>query len=207
MKKALLLVDLQNDFCLNGALAVHDGDAVIDIANQAMQLFHQRGWPIIATLDWHPANHKSFAINSGAQPGEIGTLNGLTQIWWPIHCVQNTSGASLHPRLEQQYISKHIYKGQDPEIDSYSAFFDNGKRSATELNQWLDSENIQHLTILGLATDYCVKFTVLDALELGYQADVIADGCRGVNLAPDDSEKAFHEMTNKGAKIVQLHDL
>ncbi|MFV0548820.1 MAG: bifunctional nicotinamidase/pyrazinamidase [Limnobaculum xujianqingii] len=207
MKKALLLVDLQNDFCLNGALAVHDGDAVIDIANQAMRAFHQRGWPVIATLDWHPENHKSFAVNSGTQPGEVGTLNGLMQVWWPIHCVQNTSGSSLHPQLEQQYISQRIYKGQDPETDSYSAFFDNGKRSATELNQWLNSENIQHLVVLGLATDYCVKFTVLDALELGYQTEVIEEGCRGVNLATDDSEKALHEMATKGARIIQLHDI
>ncbi|MBK5144753.1 bifunctional nicotinamidase/pyrazinamidase [Budviciaceae bacterium BWR-B9] len=207
MKKALLLVDLQNDFCLNGTLAVHDGDAVIDIANQAMRIFHQHGWPVIATLDWHPANHKSFAINSGTQPGEVGTLNGLTQVWWPTHCVQNTTGASLHPQLEQQYINKRIYKGQDPEIDSYSAFFDNGKRSATALHQWLNSENIQHLTVLGLATDYCVKFTVLDALELGYQTEVIAEGCRGVNLAAGDSEKALHEMSAKGARVIQLHDI
>ncbi|MDR0805807.1 MAG: bifunctional nicotinamidase/pyrazinamidase [Enterobacteriaceae bacterium] len=207
MKKALLLIDLQNDFCLNGALAVPEGDDVIDIANQAIRLFHQRNLPIIATLDWHPADHKSFAVNSGTQIGETGELNGLPQIWWAEHCVQGTKGAELHPRLEKQLINKLIYKGQNNEIDSYSAFFDNGKLSETELNSWLTSQNIKQLVVLGLATDYCVKFTVLDGLALGYQIELIADGCRGVNLQPHDSQQALTEMVQNGAKIIRLVDI
>lgn len=207
MKKALLLVDLQHDFCENGALAVPEGDDVIDIANRAITLFHQRNWPIVATLDWHPANHKSFAVNSGTQIGEIGELNGLAQVWWPVHCVQDTFGSELHSRLQKQYISKLIYKGQNSEIDSYSAFFDNGKKSATELNQWLTEHDITQLVVMGLATDYCVKFTVLDGLALGYQIEIITDGCRGVNLQPKDSEKALEEMRDKGANLIQLEDI
>ncbi|SUB82921.1 nicotinamidase/pyrazinamidase [Pragia fontium] len=207
MKKALLLVDLQHDFCLNGALAVPDGDEVIHVANQAIHVFHQRGWPIIATLDWHPANHKSFAVNSGGQIGESGLLNGLPQIWWPVHCVQNTHGASLHEKLEQQQITTLIYKGQNSETDSYSAFFDNDKRSSTQLHDWLTEQSIRQLVIMGLATDYCVKFTVLDGLELGYQVEVLAAGCRGVNLQPTDSEQALTDMMEQGAKIIQLQQL
>lgn len=207
MTKALLLVDLQNDFCPNGSLAVLEGDQTITVANQAIQHFHSLHNKIIATQDWHPENHKSFASQSNWPVGAFGELNGLPQVFWPDHCIQQRFGAELHPDLIKDQIDKVIYKGMNPEIDSYSAFFDNGKRQQTELNDWLKAHDITHLTIMGLATDYCVKFTVLDALSLGYQVDLLVEGCRGVNIQPDDSQNAIDEMVQQGANLITLNQL
>lgn len=201
---ALLLIDLQNDFCHQGALPVSGGDEVIDTANQVMLYFKQQQRPIIASQDWHPADHRSFAINSGGVVGESGELDGLPQVWWPVHCVQGSTGAAFHTKLHHHMIDKIIRKGQHRDVDSYSAFFDNGKRQSTELSTWLQQHQIQQLWIMGLATDYCVKFTVLDALALGYDVWIIPDGCRGVNLHPNDSQQALTEMVAKGAKLMNL---
>ncbi|MFI0488709.1 MAG: bifunctional nicotinamidase/pyrazinamidase [Yersinia sp. (in: enterobacteria)] len=204
MNTALLLIDLQNDFCAGGALAVAEGERVIDIANQAISNCIAQKIPVIASQDWHPAEHRSFAINSNAEPGTIGELDGLIQIWWPIHCVQHQPGAAFHPQLQQDAIQHVFHKGQDPNIDSYSAFFDNGKRAKTPLDRWLTQQGIENLFIMGLATDYCVKYSVLDALTLGYKTAVISDGCRGVNLQPQDSELAFKAMSDAGAHLLIL---
>lgn len=198
---ALLLIDLQNDFCPGGALAVTEGDRVIAVANRLATAFRQRGEPVLATLDWHPANHGSFASVAGKPPGTLGELNGLPQIWWPDHCIQHGKGAELHPALDRRLLTAQIRKGENAEIDSYSAFYDNGQRHQTELHGWLQARDIAALTIMGLATDYCVKFSVLDALKLGYQVTVVAAGCRGVELQPGDSEKALLEMELAGARI------
>lgn len=203
---ALLLIDLQNDFCAGGALAVPEGDDVIAIANQLIDQCVNAGEVIIASQDWHPANHGSFASQHQVAPYSQGELDGLPQTFWPAHCVQNSPGAALHPRLKQQAITALFHKGQNPAIDSYSAFFDNGQRQKTGLDDWLRARNIRELTILGLATDYCVKFTVLDALALGYTVNVITDGCRGVNIAPQDSANAFSEMAAAGATLYTIHD-
>lgn len=204
MKTALLLIDLQNDFCPGGALAVTDGDAVIAVANQAIAASAARGEPVVACQDWHPANHRSFAVNANAEVGTLGELAGLPQVWWPVHCVQGSQGAEFHSQLNQQGISAVFRKGQNTDIDSYSAFFDNGHRSHTELDAWLKTQGVSHLAIMGLATDYCVKFSVLDALALGYQTSVITDGCRGVDLQPGDSQHAFQAMQQAGAQLVTL---
>lgn len=201
MRGALLLIDLQNDFCPGGALAVSEGDRVIPVANQAIVGAKAAGWPVVATQDWHPANHGSFAANSGGNVGELGELNGLTQVWWPVHCVQNTPGADFHPALDTREFDNIVYKGTDPGIDSYSAFFDNGRRTSTELHGWLQQQGVTRLVIMGLATDYCVKYSVLDALQLGYQVEVLEAGCRGVNLRPQDSADALAHMEAQGAKI------
>ncbi|HEM6891508.1 TPA: bifunctional nicotinamidase/pyrazinamidase [Providencia rettgeri] len=207
MKTALLLVDLQNDFCTGGALAVNESEHVIEVANKAIAHCTQQRITIIASQDWHPATHLSFAVNSGTKVGEIGKLNGLDQVWWPVHCVQGELGANFHPRLNQQAIEKVFTKGENPQVDSYSAFFDNDRVSQTQLHGWLQAQNISHLIVMGIATDYCVKFTVLDALKLGYTVDVLTDGCRGVNLAADDSLKALKSMEKEGAKLITLADL
>lgn len=197
---ALLIIDVQNDFCSNGALEVREGDMVIPIINKLIDTFEKNGDLIIATQDFHPKEHKSFSINSGGKIGTIGELNGLSQIWWPEHCVIGTHGSEFHKDLKK---IKHIVKkGTDIEIDSYSGFFDNGKLKATELDKLLKSNNIKTLFIAGLATDYCVKYTVLDALSLKYEVYVIKDGCRGVNLSAQDSKKALDEMEKAGAKII-----
>ncbi|WP_147386034.1 bifunctional nicotinamidase/pyrazinamidase [Fusobacterium perfoetens] len=205
--KALLLIDLQNDFCKNGALEVKDGDKVISVGNLLMEKFKNSNNMILATKDWHPITHKSFASNSDGKIGELGILNGLPQVWWPNHCVENTKGSEFHPNLNSKYIDKIIFKGTNKEIDSYSGFFDNGKLNKTELDSILKKNNIDTLYIMGLATDFCVKFTVLDALQLGYKVYLVEDGCRGVNLTPNSSLDAINEMKEKGAIIINSSEI
>ncbi|WBM69091.1 bifunctional nicotinamidase/pyrazinamidase [Buttiauxella sp. WJP83] len=206
MKRALLMVDLQNDFCAGGALAVPDGDSTIDVANALMSYCKARGDAILATQDWHPANHGSFASVQKTEPYTQGKLDGLNQTWWPDHCVQNSAGAELHPLLNSQRIDAIFQKGENPLVDSYSGFFDNGHRQKTQLDDWLSRHEIKQLVVVGLATDYCVKFTALDALSLGYEVTVITDGCRGVNLHPQDSLRAFQDMSAAGATLMTLAD-
>ncbi len=197
--RALVLVDLQYDFCPGGALAVAHGDETIPVARRLMPAFDV----VVATQDWHPANHGSFAVNHpGRQPYELAELAGLPQVLWPAHCVQGTHGAELHVDLERGRLTEVFRKGTDPAIDSYSGFFDNGHRKATGLGDWLKARGITELYVLGLATDYCVKFTALDARQLGFAVSVVADGCRGVELTPGDSAKAIAEMRAAGATIV-----
>ncbi|MDC9595391.1 bifunctional nicotinamidase/pyrazinamidase [Xenorhabdus anantnagensis] len=207
MKTALLLVDLQNDFCTGGALAVKDSDAVIEVANNVIALCQKNNITVIASQDWHPANHMSFAENAGRKVGELGELNGIPQVWWPNHCVQGQFGAEFHPSLNQSAIQEVFRKGENSQIDSYSAFFDNDHKSETRLHDWLTKQNIQRLFVLGIATDYCIKFTVLDALALGYETYVITDGCRGVNIQANDSQQAFEEMAAKGAKLIPQNEI
>lgn len=204
--RALLLVDLQNDFCAGGALAVPEGDNTVDIANQLINWCQSRDIPVIASQDWHPANHGSFASQHQVAVYSQGMLDGLPQTFWPDHCIQNSEGAALHPLLKQKAINRIFHKGENPLVDSYSAFFDNGRRQKTTLDEWLREHNIGELIIMGLATDYCVKFTVLDALQLGYRVNVITDGCRGVNINPQDSAQAFMEMSVAGATLYTLAD-
>lgn len=205
-QRALLLVDLQNDFCAGGALAVPEGDSTVDVANRLIAWCQACGEAAIASQDWHPANHGSFASQHQVEPYSQGQLDGLAQTFWPDHCVQNTEGAALHPLLNQKAIATVFYKGENPQVDSYSAFFDNGRRQKTALDDWLKAHSITELIVMGLATDYCVKFTVQDALQLGYRVNVITDGCRGVNLQPQDSSYAFMEMAAQGATLYTLDD-
>jgi nicotinamidase/pyrazinamidase len=164
--RALVLVDIQNDFVPGGALPVPEGDKVVPIANRVQPLFDL----VVATQDWHPQNHGSFAANHpGKHPGEVIDLNGLPQILWPVHCVQGTPGAEFVPGLEMRQVASIIHKGTDPEIDSYSGFFDNGHRKATGLEAYLKSQGVDDVYVMGLATDYCVKFTVLDAVQQGFR--------------------------------------
>ncbi|HLP78182.1 MAG TPA: bifunctional nicotinamidase/pyrazinamidase, partial [Candidatus Paceibacterota bacterium] len=154
--KALILVDIQNDFLSGGALAVPDGDAVIPVANRLQAAFPL----VVATQDWHPANHGSFAANHpGRKVFEQIDLNGLPQTLWPVHCVQNTRGAELAAALNRDRIAKVFPKGTDATIDSYSGLFDNGHRKSTGLGEWLKARGATEVFVCGLATDYCVKFT------------------------------------------------
>ena len=194
--RALVLVDLQYDFLPGGALAVPRGDETIPVAQRLMPEFEV----VVATQDWHPRDHKSFAANTpGAQVGEIREVNGLLQVMWPVHCVQGTHGAELHEDLDG--ITQVFQKGTNPELDSYSGFFDNGHKKATGLEGWLREQGVTDLTVLGLATDYCVKFTVLDARQLGFAVTVVSAGCRAVDLAPGDGERALEDMRAAGAVI------
>jgi nicotinamidase/pyrazinamidase len=198
--KALILVDLQNDFCAGGALEVSEGNQVIPIANSLLDKFDL----VIATQDWHPADHGSFAaMHPWRKPGAVIELNGLPQVLWPIHCVQESFGAEFVKELDTTKITKVFVKGTDQGIDSYSGFFDNGHRKSTGLGEYLKEQGVTELYVLGLATDYCVKFTVLDALELGFKVNLIEDACRGVNLQSGDVAAAIVEMAEKGATILQ----
>ncbi|WP_075181938.1 bifunctional nicotinamidase/pyrazinamidase [Pantoea sp. 1.19] len=201
-KHALVLIDLQNDFCPGGALAVNRGDEVIAVANRLAEDFRQRGQLVVASQDWHPPNHGSFASVAGEPVWQQGVLHGLSQVWWPEHCIQHHPGAAFHPQLNLALIDQVFTKGEDPTVDSYSAFFDNDHRRATGLDGWLRSQNVTRLTVMGLATDYCVKYSVLDALALGFGVEVIQAGCRGVDLTPGDSQRALAEMQSKGAQLL-----
>jgi nicotinamidase/pyrazinamidase len=202
--KALILVDIQNDFLPGRALAVPDGDVIVPIANRL-----QAAFPIvIATQDWHPANHGSFAVNhSGKKVFEQIELNGLPQTLWPVHCVQGTKGAELAADLERERIAKIFTKGTDAGIDSYSGLFDNGHRKSTGLGEWLKAKGVTEVFVCGLATDYCVKFTALDAAQQGFQTHFIEDASRGVNLQPNDVKKAIAEMNRAGITIVRSLDI
>jgi nicotinamidase/pyrazinamidase len=195
---ALILVDIQNDFLPGGALAVPDGDAVIPTANQLMQ----QADIIVATQDWHPPDHGSFAANHpGRSVFETIDLHGLPQTLWPVHCVEETPGAEFAKTLDLARIEKVFRKGTRPEIDSYSGFHDNGRRHSTGMAEWLRGRGVTHLTVCGLATDYCVKFTALDALDEGFQVTLGTRACRGVNLNPGDVDQAIAEMKLRGITI------
>jgi len=198
--RALILVDLQYDFIPGGALAVARGDETVAIAQRVLPHFST----IVATQDWHPANHKSFAGNNpGVEVGQVIQLASGPQVMWPAHCVQDTHGAELHADLERARITEVFRKGTDPAIDSYSGFFDNGHQKATGLGDWLRARWIEQVYVLGLATDYCVKFTALDARQLGFDVKVIEDGCRAVELKPGDGDRAIAEMRGAGCAIVE----
>ena len=201
--KALILVDIQNDFCAGGALAVPDGDAVVAVANRLSPRFER----VVATQDWHPPSHLSFAKNhAGKREYELIELDGLPQVLWPPHCVQGTRGAGFHPGLDRSNVARVFEKGTDERIDSYSGFFDNGHRKATGLGEYLKAAGVSEVTVLGLATDYCVKWTALDARQLGFAVRVVDDGCRGVGLAPDDVPKALAELAAAGVSVVRSSD-
>lgn len=201
MKKALLLVDIQNDFLPGGALAVPNGDAILPTVQRLIHLPFDR---IVTTQDWHPPGHISFA-STHQKP--IGTLiEG--QMLWPDHCVQGTKGAD-HP--SELHLEKHthltIYKGTDKEVDSYSGFYDNARKGETGLHVALQEAGIDTLYVAGLATDYCVKATVLDACELGYTTFVVREGCRGVEIHQGYCARAWEAMKEAGAQPVSIDDL
>lgn len=196
---ALILIDIQNDFLKGGSLAVPEGDDIIPIINQIMPQFEH----IYATQDWHPANHGSFASKHNKNIGEIIDLHGLQQILWPDHCIQYSKGAEFAATLNQDRIEHIFQKGTDISIDSYSGFFDNGHRKATGMGAYLKEKGIKNIFLGGLATDYCVKFTALDAIELGFNTFLITDATKGVNINPNDVEQAIQEMKEANVQLIE----
>ncbi len=186
LKEALLIVDVQNDFCPGGALAVPEGDKVASILNKYIRIFAKKNLPIIASRDWHPSKTKHFK-----------PFGGL----WPKHCRQRTSGAQFHPKLKLPKDTTIISKGMDPEEDSYSAF-QAVDAAGRELFTLLKKLSVKKIFIGGLATDYCVKFSVLDALKKGFKVYILTDAMKGVNLKPNDAAEAIGEMISRGAKGV-----
>jgi nicotinamidase/pyrazinamidase len=193
--KTLIVVDLQNDFLPTGALPVPEGDRIIPIVNMLIPHFDL----VIATQDWHPISHKSFAINHNRHVGETVQLDGINQILWPVHCVQKTKGAEFADELDTSGINRVFRKGENPEIDSYSGFFDNDHQRSTGLDKYLKENNATDLFFVGLALEYCVKFSAMDSKSLGFNTTVILDATRAVNVNVGDSIMAIEEF--KDAKI------
>lgn len=197
--KALVIVDMQNDFMPGRPLGVAGADALIPIINGLIPHFDF----VVATQDWHPPDHCSFAeSHPGKKPRDVVDVKGISQILWPVHCVRNTRGAELVARLDKDSIDSIFFKGTDQWIDSYSTFFDNAHRKSTGLADYLKSRDVKEVYFAGVATDYCVLYSSLDALELGFSVYVITDACRGINLKPTDIDDAYAAITARGGKLV-----
>jgi nicotinamidase/pyrazinamidase len=197
--KALILVDIQNDFLPGGSLAVNEGNKIIPYVNQLISKFQGL---VVTTQDFHPSNHKSFAANNpGKQIGELGELHGQVQVMWPNHCVQGTTGAEFSAELDLSKVTKNFPKGTNPEVDSYSGFFDNDHKSATGLGAYLKTQGVTEVVVVGLALDYCVKATAIDAANLGFKTSVILEATKAVNLNPGDDQKAIQELLRAGVLV------
>lgn len=200
--KALLLIDIQNDFIPGGSLTVPEGDQVVEIANKLQQKFDL----VLATQDWHPSNHISFASNhEGKKEFEEIQLGDLKQTLWPDHCVQNTKGAEFHPGLKTNKIEAIFRKGTDPAIDSYSAFYDNAHLKNTGLSGYLKEKGVKTIYFMGLAGDICVYFSAKDALNLGFECIIIEDGSKP--LDPETFAEQKEELTTKGVKYINSEEL
>lgn len=199
----LLIVDVQNDFCPGGALAVEAGDEVVPIANRLSEAFGH----IVLTQDWHPPGHSSFASSqSGKSPFETIELDYGTQTLWPDHCVRGTEGAAFHSDLDTTHAEMVVRKGYDAAIDSYSAFFENDQKTPTGLAGFVGERGFKRLFMLGLATDFCVAFSALDARKLGYETIVIEDACRAIDL--DGSlANAKAQFQETGVSLMQSTEL
>lgn len=198
---ALIVIDVQNDFCPGGALAVTGGDAVVPVANRLMQHFDN----VVLTQDWHPADHSSFAANNpGHDPFSLIDMPYGPQVLWPVHCVQGTAGAAFHKDLETDRANLIIRKGYRSQIDSYSAFFENDHTTTTGLAGYLRERAVEHLVIVGLATDFCVRFSAVDAVKLGFRVTLLEDGCRAIDL--DGSLAAARAELSENGVIVTVSD-
>lgn len=200
--KALLLIDIQNDFIPGGSLSVPEGDKIVPTVNKIIPLFDL----VIATQDWHPTDHGSFASHHhGKKPFEQGTLAGLPQTLWPDHCVQGTKGAEFHPDLDTKPVSAIFRKGTDPKIDSYSAFYDNAKRKSTGLKGYLQEKGATELYFTGLAADICVYFSINDALDAGFTCAVIEDGVKALDF--DKYQEQVKTLKEKNVRFIPSEEL
>lgn len=202
--KALIITDVQNDFCPGGALPVKDGDRIIPVVNPLQKKFDL----VVAVQDWHPAGHMSFAsAHAGKKVGDTLRVGGFEQTLWPDHCVQWTEGAEFADDLDMRKVERIFRKGTDPKVDSYSGFFDHSRRNQTGLTDYLRDQGVGEIFLVGLATDYCIKFTALDAVDLGFRTNVIIDAAHGIDLKPGDVDRAVEEMRKAGVRILKSGDL
>jgi nicotinamidase/pyrazinamidase len=203
VESALIVVDIQNDFCPGGVLAVPDGDAIIPAANSLLAAY-----PIsVLTQDWHPLNHCSFASAKSLPPFSLDTSAEPPNVLWPDHCVAGTKGADFHPALQSWKARFIIRKGTRKELDSYSAFFENDGVTPTGLSGLLSSLGIQRVLVCGLATDYCVKATALDARRVGFKVVIVEDAIKGIDANPGDIDKAKKQMRDAGCVFAKTHEL
>lgn len=204
IRRALIIVDMQNDFMPGGALPTAGGDQITGLLNALQSRFDV----VVATQDWHPRGHGSFASSHpGRSPGDVIDLNGLQQVLWPDHAIQDSAGAELVTALDQKHIARIFRKGTEPLVDSYSGFFDNGQRGDTGLGDYLRSQGVSAVYVAGLALDYCVKYTALDAQRIGFDTTLIVDASRAVNLHPGDGANAVATMKAAGVRVVQASEL
>jgi nicotinamidase/pyrazinamidase len=202
--KALIIVDVQNDFCPGGALAVPEGDKIIPTINRLSNRFDK----VIATQDWHPSNHVSFAVNHpGKKVYDVIEYKGIEQVLWPGHCVSGTSGAEFHPDLNIENLNLILRKGTNPEIDSYSAFRENDKKTITGLEGYLKNLNVRQTYFCGLALDYCVFYSAMDSIEIGFESYVIIDGTKGIDSPRGNINESLIIMKKKGIKIIESNEL
>lgn len=201
---ALLIIDVQNDFCPGGALEVPDGDRIIPVINRLSAYFHR----VIATQDWHPIGHISFAGNHpGYGVGDTVKVDGEDQYLWPEHCVPGTKGADLHPDLDTDHVHLILRKGFREQLDSYSAFFENDRKTPTGLDDYLSGLGIDELYLVGLALDYCVYYSAISAVQLGYRCSVIQDGTKGIDAPKGNLKKALDSMYSAGVHLIQSDSL
>ncbi len=199
---ALVIIDLQNDFMPGGSLAVPKGDEIVSLINDLQEKFDL----VVATQDWHPEGHASFATShKNVKEFEVIKLQGLDQVMWPEHCIQNTAGAEYHPDLNTARIETIFRKGTNLNIDSYSGFFDNAHLKSTGLAGYLREKNIKNLFFAGLAAEYCVYFSIIDALDEGFNAVLIEDATRALNQ--EEFEKAKLKILRKGGRIIESAEL
>ena len=200
---ALLMIDIQNDFCPGGALAVGNGDAVVPVVNALQDRFSVR----VLTQDWHPADHASFAANhEGAEPFSMTEMPYGPQVLWPVHCVQGSDGAAFHPGLETDTADLVIRKGFRAAIDSYSAFYENDKTTRTGLSGYLRDRGVSHVVLTGLATDFCVYYSAIDAVRDGFSATLVTDACRAIDMG-GSLAAAMDDMRAKGVRMTTSGEL
>ncbi|MEN6622086.1 MAG: bifunctional nicotinamidase/pyrazinamidase [Smithella sp.] len=202
-KNCLIITDIQNDFCPGGALAVAEGDRIVPIVNKLSHKFDK----VVATQDWHPPGHVSFASTHKKNPYEVITIDGIQQVLWPDHCVPGSFGAEFHKDLDLRKVDLIIRKGSHLNIDSYSTFRENDKKTFTGLHYYLQGLAIKDLYFCGLATDYCVYYSALDAGEMGFNVYVILDACRGVDVPAGNIDAAIREMKERGIRILNHNEL
>ena len=195
--KTLVLVDIQNDFLKGGSLAVPEGEKIIKPINKIIKQYDL----VIATKDWHPKNHISFASNhTDKKIGDIINVNGVDQVLWPDHCIQNSYGSDFPEQLDISKLAKVVYKGSDANIDSYSGFFDNGLFRSTGLSDYLKSKDVYKIDYVGLATDYCLKYTAIDSVSEGFKTRVLINCIKGIE--EKGCELALNEMKSKGVELI-----
>ena len=201
---ALLIIDVQNDFCAGGSLEVPEGDRIVPVINRLVA-----GFPVVvATQDWHPSDHASFASNNpGKKPFEVIDRGGISQTLWPDHCVPGTPGAELHPELDLRQVDLILRKGTRRELDSYSAFFENDRRTPTGLGAYLRERGVERVYLTGLAADVCVYYSATDALRLGFAVTLVQDATRGLDAPPGSLGARLAEMRDAGVAVVQSADL
>ncbi len=202
--KALIIIDVQNDFCPGGTLAVPEGDKIIPIINKSSEKFKKA----VATQDWHPEGHMSFAVNHpGKKVYDVIEYKGVEQVLWPSHCVSGTPGAEFHPDLDTENVDLILRKGSNPEIDSYSAFQENDKKTLTGLEGYLKILNVKKTYFCGLALDYCVFYSAMDSKRCGFETYVIIDATRGIDSPEENIDKVLREMKKFGIKVINSKDL